>query len=386
MNRPQNYYLSGLIILWLLVHTFLIQHYGFRELEDGVSHIKGADYLLKYKRLEDTRHIFYLTTISLIAVFRWIFPGQIMPFIFAQCILSGVAMVSLYFSSVKIFNTKLAGFITGLVFLLWWDNIHWNTTTMTESLSCSVTCFIIYCLVFFKDTVKDYVIIILLVIVITFTRPTGVITFVGVVSFFLYYYWQQIMAKPVLKFGIPVLLLLIGLGGSYIMFSRWDFSKQLKAGNIVTYMNQIEGTPLYEESLHLPSNNIDLGDPDSHPMLKMASYVFFNPGHFVKTASLKIWYLISFYRPYYSTAHNFLTMSWTFLIYILFFFGFRNTLHPIKVFAATVIIVNCALIGIATVDWDNRFFIPMEPGIVLLVGGGGALLYKRLISFLVKLF
>lgn len=35
-----------------------------------------------------------------------------------------------------------------------------------------------------------------------------------------------------------------------------------------------------------------------------------------------------------------------------------------------MIIVNCGLIAISTVDWDNRFYIPMEPGLVLLAGGG----------------
>jgi hypothetical protein len=34
------------------------------------------------------------------------------------------------------------------------------------------------------------------------------------------------------------------------------------------------------------------------------------------------------------------------------------------------------LVSVSAVDWDNRFFLPMQPGIVLLAGGGGGYLIR----------
>jgi hypothetical protein len=45
-----------------------------------------------------------------------------------------------------------------------------------------------------------------------------------------------------------------------------------------------------------------------------------------------------------------------------------------RVLSLVVMLANCALVGIATIDWDNRFYVPMPPGIVFLAGGGAAYL------------
>ncbi len=385
MHKFEKYDGHVLIVLFLVVHFLLLTYFGIRNLFDAVVYESEADLLFQFGRLAEADHIFYFVPIVLIGFFKWMFHGQIMPYLIFQMTISCLAMLSLYASTSRIFNSKLAGLISGLIFLMWWDNIHWNTTTMTESLSCSVTCFIIYSLTFFRNTFKEYGIVTILLLVVFFIRPTGIVIILGTVVFFISYHWAALKAKPILKFFCIACIFVVGLLGASMMFSRWDFTDQLKRGNIVTYMDTIEGTTLYQESMRMKMKDLELTNSDKHPLVKTVLFVVHNPIHFLKAAGLKIWYLMSFYRPYYSTTHNLLAMSWTFFIYALFLFGFRNTPHPIKVFAMTVIIVNCALIGIATVDWDNRFFIPMEPGIVLLAGGGGALLYKRLISFLVKL-
>ncbi len=62
-----------------------------------------------------------------------------MPIFLFQCLLSGLATVALYKSAEKIFNSALAGLMAGVIFLAWLDNIHWNITTMTESIAVSAS-------------------------------------------------------------------------------------------------------------------------------------------------------------------------------------------------------------------------------------------------------
>ena len=121
------------------------------------------------------------------------------------------------------------------------------------------------------------------------------------------------------------------------------------------------------------------------PVWKIVYFIVDNPVHFVKAACLKVYYLVTGIRPYYSTLHNAYILCWMVLVYIFYHIGWRNaTKSSVRFFTVVVVILNCCLIGISTVDWDNRFYIPMEPGIVLLAGGGAAhivgLLKSRIVS------
>ena len=157
------------------------------------------------------------------------------------------------------------------------------------------------------------------------------------------------------------------------MFQFWDFTEQYSKGNIVTYIDTIDGQKLYSESLRLDTSDLILPDPGLGPVLKTLHFIWYNPIHFVTAAMLKVFYLVTGTRPYFSALHNTYSIVWLLTIYTLFVFGFcRAANKPIKYFCISLIGTNCLLVAVATVDWDNRFYVPMQPALALLVGGGGA--------------
>jgi hypothetical protein len=360
------------LAILVLLHILLVHQYGLRNLHDALRYIARADYLLAHGSLEDPQDVFYAVPISLMALFRWMFPSQLLPYLFFQSIISGVAMVALYRAAAHVFNNLLAGLAAGIIFLLWLDNIQWNTTTMTESLACSIICFILYRLACFKGTAKDYGWMIALLAINFFTRPTGIIIIVGTLAFLLHYYRYDIRRNSkIMLVGIPCLLALAYISADQ-MFTRWDFTEQYQKGNIVTYMDVIEGGDLYTTEMRLNTQGI-ITTQQAPSVWKIVTFIVNNPVHFTKAACLKVYYLLTGIRPYYSTLHNLYTMLWMVLIYTLYGFGWRNTTdRSIRFFTIVVVILNSCLIAISTVDWDNRFYIPMEPGIVLLAGGGVA--------------
>jgi hypothetical protein len=189
-------------------------------------------------------------------------------------------------------------------------------------------------------------------------------------------HWKTL--PTVWKFSGALAVITIGFVAAFNMFQLWDFTDQYAKGNIVTYMDTTEGGPLYHEGLRLATTDVRLPDEDASPLFKMIQFVFYNPVHFLKSCFYKIWYLISFTRPYFSTMHNALSIVWVGVIYFLYALGWRRASNmPIKIFTIAVILSNCVLVGISTVDWDNRFYIPMESSLVLLAGGGAASLYDR---------
>jgi hypothetical protein len=372
-----KYHVTILVAVWGIVHAFLFFHYGIRSLYDAKVYIQCADALIQDGALEDSHFIFYSVPIHLIAFFRWIFPGQLVPYLVFQCVISLFATIALYRASAKIFNPK-AGLISGIIFLIWWDNIHWNTTAMTESLACSIICFLILRLASFKDSIADYFWVIILSVIAFFTRPTGILIIVSTIAFLVHYHWHAIRYRFVWRFVIVPCMFVIAYISADFMFTRWDFSAQYRKGNIVTYMDDIQGGALYSESMRLEIDSLVISS-DKPAVLRMLFFALDNPVYFLKSAGLKVWYLVSAVRPYYSTAHNLYALIWVMLIYILYYFGWRNKVvgfrratDSTKIFTAVMIVLNCCLIAISSVDWDNRFYIPMEPGLVLLAGGGAA--------------
>jgi hypothetical protein len=359
-----------LVFLWLGIHICLVFYYGARPLGDALGYVQGGDFLLASGGIPDNLHSFYVVYLGLVAVFRYIFPGDTLPVIIFQSLVSFLATLCLYKTSAKLFHNRTAGLSAALIFLLSWDYIHWNVVTMTESLACSTICFLILILYEFKPTKRNYILISALLIISLFIRPTGVLIILGTIAFMMKYHQGYFKDHPAMKWLLITTVIVLCFVGAALMFYIWDFTDQYARGNIVTYVDNLSNNEL-DRSLRIKPSDVELLKSTGHPMIKIIRYVLRNPFEFLKTASLKVMYLLSGVRPYYSRLHNIYVALWMTGIYVSFFLGLKRlTPQPVLYFVITVIIANCLLIGISSVDWDNRFYVPMEPGIVLICGGG----------------
>lgn len=377
-NRSDHRLSILLVVLWFGIHIALFLHYGVRDLLDAHRYTLKADFLLTHGHLEEASDLFYVVHIALLALFGRVFHPAIIPFIIFQCILSGFATAALYKAASKLFDHRMAGFFAAVIFLLWIDQLQWNLVTLTESLACSTACFVLYALVHFDGKVKWFLGLALLVAVSLFIRPTGLLTLAGVLAFFACYYRSLWKTAPVAMTAASVVIAVLGIWIGLTVLDQWDFTDQHARGNIVTYMDTLKDGPLYDESLRM--DTADIVPPRHVPSTVGKLFFFFrdNPWLSAKAAFLKAFYLITAVRPYYTKWHNAFLLVWMAGIYFFFFAGWsiirRN---PVVYFVSAVILLNGMLIAISTVDWDNRFYVPMEPGIVLLAGGGMAFIRRR---------
>ena len=369
-----------LMSLSIAVHLFLFSFLGIREkFVDSQRYIGMADYVITHAGLESFYQVFYAIPIFLLAMFRILFDDGLAAFVLFQSLLSTVAAIFVYRSASKLFQHGRAGFIAAAIFLLWLDCIQWNTAIMTESIASSLICFTVYRLVVFKGTGRDFAILGALLTLSVMTRPTGVLSIIGVTFFLLSFYRAALKQRPAARAFVVAGLSLAFLFAARLMLNEWDFTDQYMKGNIITYMDVIQGQTHYHESLRVDTTGIALPDPGRSPAEKIIFFVGDNPLHFAKAAVLKVFYLVSFYRPYFSTLHNVYTALWLSLVYFLFYLGFRAADHkPIRSYCIAVIVANCLLVAVAAADWDNRFYLPMQPAIVLLAGGGGYYLLRRM--------
>jgi 4-amino-4-deoxy-L-arabinose transferase-like glycosyltransferase len=359
-------------MLWIVVHVALLTRFGVRDtLYDSQIYLNSANHFIEDGSLSGIHYVFYLLPISLLALLKFLFGSATYPYIVVQIIASGLASVSLYLASTKLFNNFNAGLLTGIIYLTWFDNLHWNTAVMTDSLACSISCFIVYQVVFFEGKIRQWLGMIFLLSLGLITRPTGMITVLGVFAFLFYFFQQNRKSAPVLimvsAFGLG-LLAYIAMGGW--MFSMWDFTDQYIRGNVITYIDTLGNSEMYT-GLRVSADDLFVPDATLHPVVRMISFVWHNPITFLEAAVKKLFFLLLGIRPYYSFAHNVFSIVWTSFIYFMFYRGLRamRTTLPIKNFVVATIGLNCLLVACATLDWDNRFYLPMEPMIVLVCGG-----------------
>jgi len=216
-------------------------------------------------------------------------------------------------------------------------------------------------------------------IVVFFTRPTGVIPIISAIVFVIDYNRKALVGRPPLLISVLLISTAALIFGADKMLAHWDFTDQYLKGNVVTFVDILKDPRLFHESLRLDPPASKAFAESNSPIGRVVIFIYDNPVHFLKTAGLKIFYLIAFVRPYYSWPHNLYLVVWISLVYIFLVVGWKTTTNlPIKLFVLTAIVLNCGLIGISSVDWDNRFYIPMEAGIVLLAGGGVATLWNRI--------
>jgi hypothetical protein len=376
---PARYHVLILFFLFFCVHLVLFWYYGIRVLWDSAAYIEAADFVVANGEFQDIHHLYYSVPILIMAAFRILFPGTLIPILLFQCLLSGVAAIALYKSAEKIFNSRLAGLMAGVIFIIWLDNVHWNTTTMTESITRSVFCFVVYVVANWQNRLRDAMTLALLMIFVFFTRPTGIIPIIGAIVFVIGYNWKSLVEKPPRLISVALISTAAIIFSADRMLAHWDFTDQYLKGNVVTFVDSLKDPRLSHESLRIDPPASKAFAESNSPIGRVIMFIYENPVHFLKTAGLKLFYLIGFVRPYYSWPHNLYLVVWISLVYMCLVVGWKATSNlPIKLFVLTTIVLNCGLIGISSVDWDNRFYIPMEPGIVLLAGGGVAALLNRI--------
>ena len=79
---------------------------------------------------------------------------------------------------------------------------------------------------------------------------------------------------------------------------------------------------------------------------------------------------------------NLFALVWLIGIYLSELYDLRILRrHLILYFILTGVVVNVGLIEVSTVDWDNRFYIPMEPGMIVLAGTGTASIFRWVRDF-----
>jgi hypothetical protein len=342
---------------WIVVQSLLLFHYGIVTEFEASKYIAEADNLVNRGTVSSSNFWLYSTQIFLIAIAQKLHAGFILVAI-VQFFFNGLATWALFRLAASVSN-KTTALVTGLLFVFTIPLQTVNCSLQTESLFFSFTIlFSCYLLRLQQLTLKRFVLIFLFLVIICFTRPTGLL---WVPCAFLYLFFRFFRALPMLiKIGITAVASI-----GFLFF----LNMALGSGGELDFM-----LPFRDESIicgvptrSYPADIKTSSDPNS--IFGLMYYVTHNFDQFIRLAWLRSKAFLGLTRTYYSSGHNIYLILYFYPLYFLAVFSIRRWLKTnthLLLYCFSLIFLTWSTVVLTCDDWHNRFFLSIVPYIYIL--------------------
>lgn len=342
---------------WIVVQSILFYQYGVVTELEASKYVAEADNLIQHGTVSSPNFWLYSTQIFLIAIAKKLHTGFISVAII-QWIFNGFATWALFKFSTKISN-KITALLICLVFVFTIPLQTFNFFLQTESLFYSFTIlFSCYLLGLQKLTWKNFIAIFLFLLLISFTRPTGLL---WVPCAFLYLFFRFFKNFSIaLKIGITAIVsigFLFFLNAALGSGGELDFMLPFRDESIIC------GVPTLPHAADIKTSD----NPNS--VFGLIYYITHNFDQFIRLAWLRSKAFWGLSRTYYSGGHNIYLGLYFYPVYILVLLSLRNWIRQNKcllLYCSSLLFITWASVILTCDDWHNRFFLSVVPYIYIL--------------------
>jgi hypothetical protein len=346
---------------WMLLQLLLLNQFGIVTGYEAVKYIEQAQSLINSGSYTSKNFVFYSTEILLISFCYKIGIGLWL-IVVLQLAANGLS-VFLFYKLVKRFGTNDAvAFLCTLFFLAMFYYHLYNVHVFTESLFFSFS--IIFAYLLFAAHKFNFGLIIriaLCLLVIIFTRPTGILFIPATLFYFIFRFGKK-HRWPLFIFTIMsgLFLFYLLLNAALNSGGEFDFLLPYAEEHIICGVPGIQQPhdikmPVNKNSVeglwHVITNNSEL---------------FFR---LAKERFVAFW---GVRRSFYSFGHNVFIMAYFYILYLFIFLGLRKMfrLHlPQTVFMLTYIFLVALTTLLSCDEWHNRFIFSILPFLLLLGTG-----------------
>lgn len=347
--------------LWLLEQVFLFSNFGIVTSYEAAVYIKQASYFLQAGRFATNNFAFYSTEILIIALAQKLNTGYF-PVVLVQWFLSASSLYLFYrLLETLTENRKPAFFFSLLLVAMLYYQLY-NVYLFTESIFFSLSIgFIYYLFTIRKLTVVTLLLTLLFLIVLIFTRPTGLLFIPGTLC---YLFMKFNGRKRIL---VSLLFSCLGLVLFYFLLNRalgsggaFNFLLPYLQEHVICGIATVQ----YEHVIHLPvkQNSVE----------GLFFVVKSNTGLFLRLAIKRLVAFWGVQRPYYSGLHNFYVAAYFYAVYILIVAGLKNWLTsymPEAIFLVLYVALVSLTVMLSCDEWHNRFLYSILPLLLLLAAG-----------------
>lgn len=346
-----------LAVCWLIVHLILFSRHGIETGFEARKYIEEADNLLANGSVSTPNFWLYSVQIFLIAAAKKMQMG-FTPVLLVQWAFSLYALLRFYHLASRL-STAATGFIIALLLVL---NIPFQTFDcflQTESLFHSFTIlFTCYLLGLEKLTARNLLFIFLFLLLLCFTRPTGIFWFPCTFLYLLFRFFRgySTLLRVSICLGTAIVFLFflnmaLGSGGEL------DLMLPYRAENIICGVATIQ----------VPSDIAVSQNPNS--LEGLAYYISHNTGQFVRLAWDRSIAFFGLQRSYYSTGHNLFLAICFYPVFVFAVFGIAAWLRKrraIALYCVSLILITWCSVILSCDDWHNRFLLTVVPYFYLL--------------------
>ena len=303
--------------------------------------------------------------------------------VFFQILLTGFSAWCLYRISSKYF-CKLSGIISISLFLFYFPLQIRNFYILTDILFIDLLIILTYLLVFYRKIF--FPLILFLILSLISIRPNGILYLFSILICVLIYFIKY-KKYLYLFFYLSILIIatipIVSLLNTYMV--ELNLINKLSTRGIIwgwsLEHNQIcENTEIPCLEIEFINNNYQ------NNIFGFLEFVWQNFSNFFKVFVLKIFWLLSRVRPYYSDLHNSYILFFNLIFYPTFIYGFIR--RPRNNFSLNVIIffimLSLILVGLTFADWSGRFSLYFLPLIFIFSSYGILLFGKNFLKTLKK--
>ncbi|MEO5975807.1 MAG: hypothetical protein ABIS36_06650 [Chryseolinea sp.] len=291
--------------------------------------------------------------------------------IVVQYFVSYLAVLSLYKTSLILFNDSRAALLTAAGFALFIEIPTWNSYILAESLFISCTCFSLYLLaIFFKH--QSHIRLAVVCVMVLFTaliKPTGIAIAAATAIALLYNPIVNIRNGWV-RFSVVVISVAMILAVANRMLLTFDVMENYQKGEVIYDVTTLPPDVQYEMLVVQPPCQLYVPDEKAQPITKIVSFILHHPVYWLRLFLTKLFFLLVHVRPFWSTGHNIFSLFFLLPSYYFLARGIqREGINIVaKVFILVYLAVHVVSVCTTSEDWDGRFLMPLLPVICLVSG------------------
>lgn len=342
---------------WLVVQFLLFYQHGIQTDFEARKYIEQADLLIANGSVSSTNFWLYSIQIFLIATAKKLQTGFI-SVVIIQWLFNLCATWALYRFSTRMAN-KTVGVIITMLFIFNFPLQTFNSFLQTESLFYSFTIlFSCYILSLQHLTWKKCALIFLLLIVISFTRPTGLL---WIPCTFLYLFFRFFKRFSFfLKIGITVAVAI-----AFFFFLNFALGSGGELDFILPFRDEmiICGVSTLSHPIDIKTSQ------DQNSIAGLLYYITHHFSSFSQLAWLRTRAFWGLSRTYYSSGHNLYLACYFYPVYILSLFGIGRLFvknRYLLLYCLSLILLTWGSVMLTCDDWHNRFLLSIIPYIYLL--------------------
>jgi len=346
-----------LLFSWTIVQGFLLWQNGIVTGLEAGKYIDEANNFLQFGKLSSSNYWLYSTQIFLIAAVIKLRLSYIV-IVIIQLLLNLFATIMFYKLAVSFLKSPLIAAAATFFFIVNIPYQVYNSFLFTESIFYSLTIiYSSYLLRLNHLAIKNLIIIVLLLALLSITRPTGIL-FLIPTAFYIFFRFLShlsLLYKALIISGSVIIFLtainiMLEAGGTL------DFMLPFKKENIICGVNTV--------------NNAEIKTLEKGNSLKgIGYYIVNNEKQFLRLAKLKTISFFGMVRNYFSAFHNAFLMIFFYPFYVLSIGGIWKKIKQKDkkiIYMITIIMFYWITTLLTCDDWHNRFVLTVSPFLFLL--------------------